>query len=44
VESNLPLNGSIDLDALDDYRMSDNAADESMGRPASGRRVKTNGE
>jgi uncharacterized protein len=31
MEYNLPLNGSIDLDALDDYLMSDHAPDDSMG-------------
>jgi hypothetical protein len=31
MENNLPLNGSIDLDALDDYLMSDHAPDDSMG-------------
>jgi uncharacterized protein len=31
MESNLPLNGSIDLDALGDYLMSDHAPDDSMG-------------
>jgi uncharacterized protein len=31
MESNLPLNGSIDLGALDDYLMSDHAPDDSMG-------------
>jgi len=31
MEYNLPLNGSIDLDALDDYLMSDRAPDDSMG-------------
>jgi uncharacterized protein len=30
-EYNLPLNGSIDLDALDDYLMSDHAPDDGMG-------------
>jgi uncharacterized protein len=28
---NLPLNGSIDLDALDDYLVSDHAPDNGMG-------------
>ena len=31
MEYNLPLNGPIDLDALDDYLMSDHAPDDSMG-------------
>ena len=31
MEYNLPLNGSIDLDALDDYLMSDHAPDDGMG-------------
>ena len=31
MENNLPLNGLIDLDALDDYLMSDHAPDDSMG-------------
>jgi yecA family protein len=31
MEYNLPLDGSIDLDALDDYLMSDHAPDDSMG-------------
>ena len=31
MEYNLPLNGPIDLDALDDYLMSDRAPDDSMG-------------
>src|SRR6478672_10130209 len=31
MEYNLPLNGSIDLDALDDYLVSDHAPDNSMG-------------
>jgi uncharacterized protein len=31
MESALPLDGSIDLDALDDYLMSDHAPDDSMG-------------
>ena len=31
MEYNLPLNGSIDLDALDDYLMSDHAPDDRMG-------------
>jgi len=31
MEYNLPLNGSIDLDALDDYLVSDHAPDDSMG-------------
>jgi yecA family protein len=31
MEYNLPLNGSIDLDALDDYLVSDHAPDYSMG-------------
>jgi uncharacterized protein len=31
MEYNLPLNGSIDLDALDDFLMSDHAPDDGMG-------------
>src|ERR1700729_2183277 len=31
MEYNLPLNSPIDLDALDDYLMSDHAPDDSMG-------------
>jgi uncharacterized protein len=31
MEYNLPLNGIIDLDALDEYLMSDHAPDDSMG-------------
>jgi uncharacterized protein len=31
MENNIPQNGPIDLDALDDYLMSDLAPDESMG-------------
>ena len=31
MECNLPLNGPIDLDALDGYLMSDHAPDDSMG-------------
>jgi len=31
MEHSLPLNGSIDLDALDDYLASDHAPDNSMG-------------
>jgi hypothetical protein len=31
MEYNLPLNGVIDLDALDEYLMSDHAPDDSMG-------------
>ncbi len=31
MECNLPLNGVIDLDALDEYLMSDHAPDDSMG-------------
>jgi uncharacterized protein len=31
MEYNLPLNGALDLDALDDYLMSDHAPDDSMG-------------
>jgi hypothetical protein len=31
MENNVPQNGPIDLDALDDYLMSDLAPDESMG-------------
>jgi uncharacterized protein len=31
MEYNLPLNGSIDLDALADYLVSDHAPDNSMG-------------
>lgn len=31
MEYNLPLNGSIDLDALDDYLMCDHAPDDGMG-------------
>jgi hypothetical protein len=31
MENNLPLNGPIDFDALDDYLMSDHAPDDSMG-------------
>jgi uncharacterized protein len=31
METNIPQNGSIDLNALDDYLMSDLAPDESMG-------------
>ena len=31
MEYNLPLNGVVDLDALDEYLMSDHAPDDSMG-------------
>jgi uncharacterized protein len=31
MEENIPLSGPIDLDALDDYLMSDHAPDDSMG-------------
>ena len=31
MENNIPQNGPIDLDALDNYLMSDLAPDESMG-------------
>jgi uncharacterized protein len=31
MEYNIPLNGTIDLDALDDYLISDRAPDDSMG-------------
>ena len=31
MEKNLPLDGIIDLDALDQYLMSDHAPDDSMG-------------
>jgi uncharacterized protein len=31
MDDNLPLSGPIDLDALDDYLMSDHAPDDSMG-------------
>jgi len=31
MEENIPLSGSIDLDALDDYLMSDHAPDDCMG-------------
>ena len=31
MEYDLPLNGAVDLDALDDYLMSDHAPNDSMG-------------
>jgi len=31
MEEQIPLNGALDLDALDDYLMSDHAPDDSMG-------------
>ena len=31
MEGNIPLSGPIDLDALDDYLMSDHTPDDSMG-------------
>ena len=34
MEYNLPLNGSIDLDALDDFLMSDHAPGRTAGRTA----------